>query len=154
MSFLALASQKAVLNMQKNFLALQQVSILNDRQVYADMMNAVKIDNPEHYSEDSTYLMYEALDEELDTAKESIEAQMTVIDNEISSLKTKRANTDDETVIAQCDDAIMTKRMRQREIEKEFKGNEYVDKLVEFVRTSKRGCTLRDKAAYHGSMEE
>jgi len=39
-------------------------------------------------------------------------------------------------------------------IEKEFKGNEYVDKLVEFVRTSKRGCTLRDKAAYHGSIEE
>ena len=26
--------------------------------------------------------------------------------------------------------------------------------LVEFVRTSKRGCTLRDKAAYHGRMEE
>ena len=40
------------------------------------------------------------------------------------------------------------------EIEKEFKGNEYVDKLVDFVRTSKRGCTLRDKAAYHGVMEE
>ena len=39
-------------------------------------------------------------------------------------------------------------------IEKEFKGNEYVDKLVEFVRTSKRGCTLRYKAAYHGVMEE
>ena len=39
-------------------------------------------------------------------------------------------------------------------IEAEFKGNEYIDKLVEFVRTSKRGCTLRDKAAYHGAMEE
>ena len=39
-------------------------------------------------------------------------------------------------------------------IEKEFKGNEYVDKLVEFVRTSKRGCTLRDKEAFHGSSEE
>ena len=39
-------------------------------------------------------------------------------------------------------------------IEKEFKGNEYVDKLVEFVRTSKRGCTLRDKEAFHGNMEE
>lgn len=39
-------------------------------------------------------------------------------------------------------------------IEKEFKGNEYVDKLVDFVRTSKRGCTLRYKAAYHGVMDE
>ncbi len=39
-------------------------------------------------------------------------------------------------------------------IEKEFKGNEYVDNLVDFVRTSKRGCTLRDKAAYHGNISE
>ena len=39
-------------------------------------------------------------------------------------------------------------------IESEFKGNKYVDNLVNFVRTSKRGCTLRYKAAYHGAMEE
>ncbi len=39
-------------------------------------------------------------------------------------------------------------------IEEEFKGNKYIDNLVEFVRTSKRGCTLRDKQAYHGVMEE
>ena len=39
-------------------------------------------------------------------------------------------------------------------IESEFKGNQYVDNLVDFVRTSKRGCTLRYKAAYHGAMEE
>ena len=39
-------------------------------------------------------------------------------------------------------------------IEKEFKGNKYVDRLVDFVRSSKRGCTLRFKAAYHGQMEE
>lgn len=39
-------------------------------------------------------------------------------------------------------------------IEKEFKGNKYVDNLVEFVRTSKRGCTLRDKDAYHGKISD
>lgn len=39
-------------------------------------------------------------------------------------------------------------------IEKEFKGNKYVDNLVNFVRTSKRGCTLRDKAAYHGTITD
>ena len=39
-------------------------------------------------------------------------------------------------------------------IEAEFKGNKYVDNLVEFVRTSKRGCTLRFKAAFHGAMQE
>ena len=39
-------------------------------------------------------------------------------------------------------------------IEEEFKGNKYIDNLVEFVRTSKRGCTLRDKDAYHGTVEK
>ena len=39
-------------------------------------------------------------------------------------------------------------------IEKEIKGNKYVDNLVDFVKSSKRGCTLRDKAAYHGLNEE
>ena len=39
-------------------------------------------------------------------------------------------------------------------IEGEFKDNEYINNLVNFVRTSKRGCTLRYKAAYHGVMEE
>lgn len=39
-------------------------------------------------------------------------------------------------------------------IEKEIQGNEYVDRLVNFVKTSKRGCTLRFKAAYYGAMEE
>ncbi len=38
-------------------------------------------------------------------------------------------------------------------IEKEFKGNKYIDNLVDFVRTSKRGCVFRDKAAYHNSLE-
>ncbi len=39
-------------------------------------------------------------------------------------------------------------------IEKEFKGNKYIDNLVKFVRTSKRGCTLRYKDAYHRNMSE
>ena len=39
-------------------------------------------------------------------------------------------------------------------IENEFKGDKYIDNLVEFVRSSKRGCTLRDKSAYHGNIEK
>lgn len=39
-------------------------------------------------------------------------------------------------------------------IEAEMKGDKYVDNLINFVRTSKRGCTLRDKAAFHGAMQE
>ena len=40
------------------------------------------------------------------------------------------------------------------EIEKEFKGNEYVDKLVDFVRTSKRGCAVREKIGFTAESGE
>ena len=40
------------------------------------------------------------------------------------------------------------------EIEKEFKGNQYVDNLVEFVKSSKRGCSFRDKIGFHGDMSD
>ena len=40
------------------------------------------------------------------------------------------------------------------EIEKEFRGDKYVDSLVEFVKTSKRGCTLRNKAFVNDLSEE
>jgi len=39
------------------------------------------------------------------------------------------------------------------EIEKEFKGDKFVDNLVEFVKTSKRGCTFRNKIGFHGESE-
>lgn len=40
------------------------------------------------------------------------------------------------------------------EIEKEFKGDKYVDSLVEFVKTSKRGCTLKNKVFINDACEE
>lgn len=40
------------------------------------------------------------------------------------------------------------------EIEKEFKGNKYVDNLVEFVRSSKRGCSFKHKKDNYQIMEE
>lgn len=41
------------------------------------------------------------------------------------------------------------------EIEKEFKGNKYVDNLVEFVRSSKRGCYFkRRKSTFNNNSEE
>ena len=39
-------------------------------------------------------------------------------------------------------------------IEQEFKGNKYVDTLVEFVRTSKRGCSLKRRKTTFGQDEE
>ena len=39
-------------------------------------------------------------------------------------------------------------------IEAEFKGNKYVDNLVEFVRSSKRGCSLKRHKTTFGQDEE
>ena len=40
-------------------------------------------------------------------------------------------------------------------IEKEFKGNQYIDNLVEFVKSSKRGCSLkRHKSTFNNTEEE
>ena len=39
------------------------------------------------------------------------------------------------------------------EIQKSVKQNDYVKKLIEFIQTSKRGVTLRNKGAYYGNIE-
>lgn len=92
MAFLALASQKSLLNLQKNFLQLQYTSIMNQTQAAEAQMAAIKKSHngdPDYdESEDATYLYYEQLDEQLSSEKDSIDTQMTAIENEISSLKT------------------------------------------------------------------
>lgn len=92
MAFLALASQKSLLNLQKNFLQLQYTSIMNQVQARESQMAAIKKehkgDTEYDESEDATYLYYEQLDEQLSSEKDSIDTQMTAIENEISSLKT------------------------------------------------------------------
>lgn len=92
MAFLALASQKSLLNLQKNFLQLQFISIMNQSEACTAQMASIKKqhngDTNYDESEDATYLYYEQMDEQLSSEKDSIETQMTAIDNEISSLKT------------------------------------------------------------------
>ncbi|MBP3846154.1 hypothetical protein J6I39_00215 [bacterium] len=92
MAFLALASQKSLLNLQKNFLQLQYTSIMNQVQAATAQMAAIKREHKDDTkydeSEDATYLYYEQLDEQLSSEKDSIDTQMTAIENEISSLKT------------------------------------------------------------------
>ncbi|MBQ4647299.1 MAG: acyl-ACP--UDP-N-acetylglucosamine O-acyltransferase [Candidatus Gastranaerophilales bacterium] len=39
-------------------------------------------------------------------------------------------------------------------IEEEFKGNKYIDNLVDFVRSSKRGCSLKNRKSTFGQNEE
>ena len=93
MAFLALASQKSVLTLQKNFLQFQMISLQNQIQYATTMMNEIKKsydgqDSEEDYTDNPDYIYYEQLDEQLSSEKDSIESQMTVIENEISSLKT------------------------------------------------------------------
>jgi hypothetical protein len=97
MAFLALASQKSVLALQKNFLQLQYISISNQEQYAAAQMAEVQKEytsssssssSSSDYTDDATYIYYEQLDEQLQTEKDSIDSQLTEIENEISSLKT------------------------------------------------------------------
>ena len=92
MAFLALASQKSLLTLQKNFLQLQYTRIMNQENAAAATMAAIekKHRGEEGWSSDTDaeYVHYEQLDEQLSTEKDSIDTQLTAIENEISSLKT------------------------------------------------------------------
>lgn len=93
MAFIALASQKSLLTLQKNFLQFQLISIENKVHYYTTQMTAIQrkyagTDSEQSYDEDQMYIHYQDLDDQLETEKDSIESQITVIDNEISGLKT------------------------------------------------------------------
>ena len=92
MAFLALASQKSLLTLQKNFLQFQYTSIQNQIQYAEAQMSEVQRkysgDTGSDYTEDADYIYYSQLDEQLGTEKDSLDSQLTAIENEISSLKT------------------------------------------------------------------
>ena len=88
MAFLALASQKSLMMLQKNFLQFQYTSIMNQTQAASAQMTAIErnyADSDEDYTEDASYIYYQDLSDQLETEKDS---QLTAIENEISSLKT------------------------------------------------------------------
>ncbi len=105
MAFLALASQKSVLALQKNFLQLQYLSISNQNRhamaqmtaierEYAQMNNALPEGSEQYdYTEDADYIYFTDLSEQLETEKDSLDSQLTAIDAEISSLKTMVQNS-------------------------------------------------------------
>lgn len=90
MAFLALASQKSLLTLQKSFLQLQYTSIQNQVQYAMAQMTAIQRETPEgqDYTDNPDYLYYDQLDQQLNTEKDSLDSQLTAIENEISSLKT------------------------------------------------------------------
>lgn len=92
MAFLALASQKSLLTLQKNFLQLQYTSIQNQVQYATSQMTAIQREysgqDVSDYTDDANYIYYEDLSDQLETEKDSIDSQLTAIENEISGLKT------------------------------------------------------------------
>ncbi|MCM1339580.1 MAG: hypothetical protein NC191_07920 [Muribaculaceae bacterium] len=97
MAFLALASQKSMLGLQKNFLVFQQTSISNQVQAATAQMATIQREYSQmkdadgqtpDYTEDADYIYFDELNNQLQTEKESIESQITAIDSELGSLKT------------------------------------------------------------------
>lgn len=87
MAFLALASQKSLLTLQKNFLQFQQVGIQNQIQLASAQMSAIQKEY-QSYEDDADYIYYEQLDEQLQTEKDLLDSQITELDSQISSMKT------------------------------------------------------------------
>lgn len=91
MAFLALASQKSLMMLQKNFLQFQYTSIMNQTQAAAAQMTAIErqyANSDDDYTEDAAYIYYQDLSDQLETEKDSLDTQLTAIENEISGLKT------------------------------------------------------------------
>lgn len=91
MAFLALASQKSLLTLQKNFLQFQMIHIMNEYQYAESQMTAIEREyaaTDGDCTTDADYIYYKDLDDQLQTEKDSIESQLTAIENEISGLKT------------------------------------------------------------------
>lgn len=91
MAFLALASQKSLLTLQKNFLQFQYLSIQNQVQQATAQMTAIEREysaSKQDCTEDADYIYYQDLSDQLETEKDSIDSQLTAIENEISGLKT------------------------------------------------------------------
>ena len=74
MAFLALASQKSLLILQKNFLQFQYTSIQNQIQYAEAQMSEVQRkysgDTGSDYTEDADYIYYSQLDDQFGTEKE------------------------------------------------------------------------------------
>lgn len=91
MAFLALASQKSLLTLQKNFYQFQYISIQNQIQAATAQMTAIEREysgSNEDCTEDADYIYYSDLSDSLETEKDAIDSQLTAIENEISGLKT------------------------------------------------------------------
>lgn len=89
MSFLAAASQKALLNMQKSFLQFSGIALTNQINVNKQLMSNIEQVDPENYSDDPYYMLYSQLDEEYTEQKDSLEEEVNLITQQITALSTQ-----------------------------------------------------------------
>ena len=92
MAFLALASQKSLLTLQKNVLQFPHISIQNQINYATSQMTAIEREyagmDDADCTEDASFIYYQDLSDQLETEKDSLDSQITAIENEISGLKT------------------------------------------------------------------
>ena len=92
MAFLALASQKSLLQLERNFLGLQQVYLNNELQeATATMRNFEQA--YDEYEDNPQYQYWSAIETKLEAEQNSLETQITAIDNELNSLKNLLGNS-------------------------------------------------------------
>ena len=97
MSFLAIDAQKAYFTLQRNQLQFEMTVVMQSALQNQKAMDAIKTQKvPDgnggtttyDYENDPDYIAYEQMDELLETEKDSLDSQITAIENEISGLKT------------------------------------------------------------------
>ena len=88
MSFIASASQKALLNMQKSFIEMSQISLLNQININKQLMQNIENQCGDDYDQDPYYRYYALLDEQYGEQKDSLESERTLIQEQINQLNT------------------------------------------------------------------
>ncbi len=89
MSFIAAASQKSLLNMQKSFLKFSGIALQNKIIINKQMMTNIEQIDPENYSDDPNFILYSQLDEEYTDQKDSLENEIELISKQISALSSQ-----------------------------------------------------------------
>lgn len=99
MTFLAIDSQKSLLTLQKSQLQFEQTLVMNQANWIMNEMSArseeLKEANPNgtvDLDNDPYYVMLQQQEEYLTTRQDALDSQISLLDNEISSMKTMVQN--------------------------------------------------------------
>ncbi len=88
MSFLAVDSQKCLLILQRNQVQYEQTLVMNQANIVSREMGYYTSDDTIDLDNDPYYIQLQQKEEYLESRQDSLESQIQLLDNEISSLKT------------------------------------------------------------------